>query len=250
MLAVWFKTIFSFTAYHQLGKVSAWKTAFFMLYVGLVGILVFNVYFAWQIHQKLPVFIRNFPTITFEKGQLLTQEKITLSIPGTSQQIILATSSDDPPTKQEFLDKQIALFVQNNRLYMPSMTGVSSQPIPSEIDGKIDTQTLQTHAQTLRNLLQTVICIGSFLLVGAFFLFSYFMAWTLCFFWQGFQRATLPLGLITRWAVFLQGPALVLWIINLIYSVPLFVFAVFILFNIYVQQIFNTLPDHRGNHAA
>ena len=250
MLLIWLKSIFSFSIYHLLGKTSAWRTAFFMLYLTLVGILVFNIYFAYQVHQNLPIFIQHFPTLTFTKGRLITQDKKILSIPGTDQSIIFAPEEVLPPSKEEFVEKQVVAFIRADRFYMPTVTGVSSQLIPPEIDGQINAQTLQTYAPTLRSLLQTFAFIGAFLIVGGFFIFSFLMAWTVCFFWRNLMRAPVALSTLTRWAVFLQGPVLVLWIIHLCIGVPLFFLAVFILLNIYVQQIFNTLPDNRGSYVA
>ena len=71
------------------------------------------------------------------------------------------------------------------------------------------------------------------------------MAAAVLFLWQGISRKRVALSVRLRWAVFLQGPVLTLWIVNLIFSVPLFLFAVFILLMMYSQQIYNTLPEEK-----
>lgn len=243
MLVIWFKTIFSFSIYPLLRRVTPWRTAFFALYLWLMGVLVFNLYFAWQVHDKLPVFIRNFPTLNFEKGHLVSEEKAVIHIPSTDYAILLDSTRQSPPTAQEFADKHWLAFINDNQLYMLSVAGVSSQPIPAQVDGIIDAAWLQEHSSSIRGVLQTMIFMGSFFFLALFFFLSWLMAGSVILFWMGFNRHPMPLGIMTRWAIFLQGPALVLWIVNLLSGVPLFVLALFILFNIYVQQIFNILPD-------
>ena len=46
-----------------------------------------------------------------------------------------------------------------------------------------------------------------------------------------------------KWAVFLMGPLSALWLVHLFVGVPLFTLAVIIVCIIYMQQIFNTLPE-------
>ena len=244
MIAVWFHTVFGFRSYHRLRQAGPWRTAFFAVYLLLVGVLIFNIYFAWQIHKQLPVFIKNFPQVTFEKGRLTVPDtSVSVAIPGTDYILVLDSTAKNPPSRQDFLDKKIILFVAADRFYMPSVNGVNSQAIPPQLDGVFDSQRLQQYAPVLRSLLQTILFFGGFVVTVLFLFFSILLAGAVVFFWSGLKHTRLPAGTVWRWAVFLQGPSLLLWSVQLIWGVPLFSFALFILFNIYVQQIFNTLPD-------
>ncbi len=251
MIAIWFRTVFGFRPYHALRQAGRWHTALFAVYILMVGVLIFNLYFAWQVHQKLPAFLRAVPEMTFEQGRLLSPtQKTNITVPQTPYQIVLDAHAEKAPTQQEFLTDKIVLFVTQKSFYMPSVAGVSQQPLPTQLTAQINQAWLAQHASTLRSFLQSMAFFASIFAMLLFLLFSILMAASVVFFWAGINRVRLPAGVIWRWAIFLQGPALVLWTVHLLVGVPLFVFAVFILFNIYVQQIFNTLPDTRGNHAA
>lgn len=251
MLAIWLQSVFSFTSYHRLRMLSKWRTVFFGVYLLLVGVLVFTLYFAWQLHVQLPQFVAKLPTLTFDQGRLTApQEKIILSVPKTPYVLVLDATAKNPPTSQEFADKKILAFVSGNQLYMPSVTGVNAQTLPEKLTGTLTPQTIQPYQSSVRAFLQTAAFFGAFFIMGIFLVFSILMAAAVIFFWRGIRRAPVSAGILWRWAFFLQGPALILWFIQLFYGVPLFTFALFILFNIYVQQIFNTLPNSRGKYAA
>ena len=243
MIGIWFQTVFGFRPYHRLRQTGPWRTGFFAVYLLLVGVLSFNLYFAWQLHKRLPSFAAYFPAVTFDKGRLVAPEGLlSVTIPGTDYILVLDAAAKQPPTHQEFIDKKIMMFVTADRFYMPSISSVNSQTIPAQIDGVVDAHRLQQYLPTLRAFLQTIAFAGSFFITVLFLVFSILLAGAVVFFWNGFTRNRLPAGTIWRWAVFLQGPALVLWILQFIWGIPLFSFALFILFNIYTQQIFNTLP--------
>lgn len=251
MLAIWFHTVFGFTSYHHLRTLGPWRTALFALYLLLVGVLVFTLYFAWQIHRQLPTFIDKLPALTFEQGHLIgPQEKTTVSIPKTPYVLIFDASAKNPPTAQEFVDQKILAFISGNQLYMPSVAGVNAQTLPEKLSGDLTPQTIHTYEPTIRGFLQSAAFFGAFFIMGIFLLFSTLLAAAIIFFWRGIKQASISRGTLWRWAIFLQGPALILWLVQLFYGVPLFTFALFILFNIYVQQIFNTLPYSRGKYVA
>lgn len=244
MLVIWLQTVFSFRSYHRLGQLGPWRTAFFALYLLLVGSLIFNIYFAWQIHQKLPAFIQSVPTLTFEKGRLTAPAgKTTVYIPGTEYKIIFQAAPGTLPTQQDFAAQKILAWVQGDSAYMLSVGGLSKQTIPSSFSAQITPEWLAKQAPAARSFLQTIIFFGSLLALGFFLVFSILMAGAVIYFWRGMTRSALPIRTLWKWAILLQGPALVLWTVQLLAGVPLFAFALFILFNIYVQQIFNTLPD-------
>lgn len=244
MLGIWLQTIFGFRSYHRLHQAKRWQVALFVIYLAAIGILTFNLYIAWCLHKDLPAFIRQFPTITLEKGRLTEPKRpITVDVPHTQYHIVLDASAESVPSHAKFLADKIMIFVSQDRFYMPSVTSVNSQPIPTQADGTFDQARLQQYLPALRTFIQTVAFVGSFFALAMFFFFSVLLAAGVVFFWRTLTRSQVPAAALRRWAVFLQGPALVLWIIHLIWGVPLFPFALFVLFNIYVQQIFNTLPQ-------
>ena len=244
MLGIWFYTVFGFRPYHRLRQAGPWRTVLFAIYLLLVGVLIFNIYFAWQVHKQLPAFAAHFPTVTFDKGRLTAPDTPqSIAIPGTDYIVVLDAGAATPPARQEFIDKKIMMFVTGNSFYMPSVSGMNSQVLPAQLDGVYDVQRLQQYLPKLRTLLQAAAFFGSFFITGMFLFFSMLLAASVVFFWNGLRHARLPVGVMWRWAVFLQGPAVILWMAQLLWGVPLFPFALFILFNIYVQQIFNTLPQ-------
>lgn len=250
MLSVWLHSLLSFRSYHRLRLAGPWRTGFFALYLAAVGFLICNCFFAWQIHRKLPLFIQHFPTLTFEQGKLVApQEPVSVSIADTGYSIRLQAQGQ-PPTQQQFIDQHLLAFVSQNQVYIPSVNGVSVQELPVQLNGEISSQWLEQQAPALRTLLQSMALFFSAFLIVIFVLFSFALAFLVLLIWRALTRQPVPLSTLWRWAVFLQGPAFVLLLLHLFVQVPLFFFALFILFNIYVQQIFNTLPDERGTHYA
>ncbi len=243
MLHIWFFTVFGFQSYHRLRTLGPWRTAFFALYLLLVGVLLFNIYFAFQLHSQLPTFLQQLTSLTFEKGRLTGPEQtVTATVPKTPYTLIFDAHAQKPPTAQEFAEQKIMAFITQDQFYMPSLTGIRAQPLPRQLDGSFEGNTLQTYLPSIRSFLQSIAFLGAFFVLGFFLVFSILLATAVLFFWCALKRIFLPRSVLMRWAVFLQGPALVLWLVHLFYGVPLFTFALFILFNIYVQQIFNTLP--------
>ena len=225
--------------------------AFFVLYILLIGVLIFNVYFAWQVHKELPVFVQKLPTLTFQKGHLVAPgQAVTVSVPKTPYVLVFDAQAKTPPAQQMFVEKKILAFIGEDHFYMPSVGGVSAQPLPEKLDGQITAQIMQPYLPAVRSFLQTAVFIGAFFVMGFFLVFSTLLAAAVVFFWRGLKQLPLPLKDVWRWAVLLQGPALILWCVQIIYGVPLFTFALFILFNIYVQQICNTWPLAGGKKYA
>ena len=240
MISLYFQSIFSFSAYHRLRTLGRWKTALFALYLLLLGTLVFNVWFAVELHKKLPVLIKNFPSVTFVQGTLTAPVKpITVAVPGTDFIVVFDAQAKTPPSRETFLQKRIMAFVTGNQIYMLSGTGLQSQMIPKQFNVQLNPQKLQEYQPLISSMLQMAAFFGSCFALGLYLLFSFCLAGSLLYLWAGFKRVFLPLPVMVRWAVLLQGPSLTLWLVNLLWGVPLFLFGLFILFMIYIQQIFN-----------
>lgn len=246
MLLAWFHSIFNFHAYHRLALLSAGKTALFGVWITLVSILCFYFYASWQISVQLPTFLNNFPPLSFEQGELKSPAKRTLlAIPQTPYGIVFDAQTRQAPAPTYFLENQVLALVGQKEIFIPSVGGVQSQPIPSQWDSDITPQTLLKEQANIAAALRTIFLFGGAMLLIMFFFGSFCMATAVLFFWKGITRQNVSLAHIFRWAVFLQGPAFALWLVNLFIGVPLFLFAVFILFMMYCQQIFNTLPERK-----
>ncbi|MBQ7907908.1 MAG: DUF1189 family protein [Elusimicrobiaceae bacterium] len=237
---------FWFPFYHHFSRVRAWKMAMFALWIILVGMLVFNVYFILQLNKRLPVFLASLPAVTFANGQMTApSQRVSVQIPQTPYQIVLDPHAAASPSYQTFFDEKIMVFISKNHIYMPAVSSVQSQPIPTDWNLTLTPSWLQEKQDEIASVLQTIFFVASFFVLISFFLGSFCMAGAVLFLWQGLSRKPVPLPVRLRWAVILQGPALTLWIINLFVSVPLFLFAIFILFMMYSQQIYNTLPEEK-----
>ena len=237
---------FWFPSYHRFSRIGALKTGLFALWIMLVGVLVLNVYFMLKVRTHLPLFLASLPAITFSQGQMTAPAgKITVSVPDTPYQIILDSKADTPPSYQTFLDDKIMLFMGKSHFFVPSVSGVQSHPYDKTWNAQITPSWWQEKTKDISAVLQTMFFFASFLVLGSFLLGAYCMAAAVLFLWQGISRKRVALSVRLRWAVFLQGPVLTLWIVNLIFSVPLFLFAVFILLMMYSQQIYNTLPEEK-----
>lgn len=246
MLGIWLSTIFRFDSYHRLRTLGPWRTFFFACYVCIIGVLVFNVYFAWQVHKQLPAFLQKLPTLTFEQGRLVRPDKaVSVAIANTSYALVFDAQTKNPPSQQFFIDQKILLLVGENHFYMPSVIGVSAHPIPKQLNQALTADFIRQHLPLVRSFLQSMALFGAVFMTGFFLLFSTLLAAAVLLFWRGLKHLPLSTKEVWRWAVLLQGPAVLLWCLQLICGVPLFTFALFILFNIYVQQICNTWPYRR-----
>lgn len=235
---------FWFPSYHRFSHIRTWKTALFALWILLVGVLIFNIYFILQLRAQLPVFLASLPTVTFSQGQMTApQNRVSVDVPKMDYQIVFDATADTPPDYQTFLDNKIMMFVSKNHFSVPSVSGVQTQPISTEWNLELTPQWLKENTKDIASALQTIFFFASFFVFASFLLGSFCMALAVVFLWQGLSRKRVPLPVRLRWAVFLQGPVLTLWIVNLLFGVPLFLFAVFILLMMYSQQIYNTLPD-------
>lgn len=243
MLFLWWQSVFGFRTYHTLKNAKGWQAVLFGVYLLLMGTLVFNVYFGFQLSKQLPGFLASVPEIRLEQGKLTQPARaVTVPVAQTGFDIVLDAQATQPPSYQQFLDKKIMAFVSAGHIYMPSVSGVQSQPIPSQWTLHLTPQLLKEKTSLIGRVIQSLAFFGSVLALGLFLGFSLILAGAVLLLWNGLSQRHLPAAVLWRWAVFLQGPALALWMVNLFFGVPLFIFGLFILFNIYSQQIFNTLP--------
>lgn len=237
-------SLFSFRSYHSFSKATKWQILWFWLYLFLLGSLVFNLYFNNQVSKNLPAFINSFPQVTFEKGVLTAPNApVFAPVTGTPFHLLFDKSLLTPPPTQEFLDKKVFLIVGQKNLYLSSGSSVDSRPLPTELNFTTTPEFMQQHQSALKSFLGAIGFLTSFILCGAVLLFGFCLAGSVGFFLRAIFRRPVPTGELLRWAAFLQGPVLTLWLLNLFIPVPMFTLAVIILCIIYMQQILNTWPN-------
>jgi len=246
MFGAHLKTIFSFRIYHRLAFATRGQTAWFASYLFFLSLLIFHFAAAAHIRENLPVLLKNFPQVTFEKG-FLTQPKepVSMTVPQTDFIITFDASRQTPPTLAEMTEKKQLMLVSQNRLYMPSSSGVQSREIPPAADFTASPDFLNRHRQDISAALGAVGFFASLLLVPFIMLFDFCVAAAVGLFFKLITRSAVPRGVVFKWAVFMLGPLAALWYVRLWINIPLFTLAQIILCIIYMQQIFNTLPEDR-----
>lgn len=244
MLLAWIRTIVDFRSYHPLAQVGAGRLGLFALWLVLMNVLIFNTYFIFKLHKHLPAFLHTLPELTFSDGKLISpQQRTFVTLAPTSYQLVFDGKAQTPPESQEFTDKKIAAFFGADNIYMLSIGGVQAQPIPSSWNAAINSQTIEQYAGGISAMLQMFAFLGSILSAFLFLTGSIILSRVILSLWRGIRRQKVPGSILWKWAILLQGPAMALWTLNLFVTVPLFLFALFILFMMYSQQIYNTLPE-------
>ena len=244
MLWVHLQTIFSFRSYQRLLFVPRKIVIGFAVYLWLVSLLVFYIFASGFITKNTAVFLKNFPQVTFEKGVLTTpQEPVYASLPGGNFKIGFDAARQVPPTSQELLENNTLALVVKNTVYMPGSGPVQTRPLPDTLSFTTTPEFLAQHQKALASGLKLTALLGAFFIIPFVFLFDFCIALSACLFFNLATRRFLPHQLLLHLAVFLQGPLAVLWYVRLWYPVPLFTLAQVILCIIYVQQIFNLMPE-------
>lgn len=246
MIWAHFKTIFSFSVYQRLVFVSRGKTWGFVVYLFFLSLLVFHFAADAHIRENLPVFLKNFPAVTFEKGFLTSPHSpVNAPIPQSEFVITFDAVRQTPPTLSEMTEKNQLMLVNNNRVYMPSSSGVQSRTLPAEMSFSATPQTLEKHRGDIEAALNVIAFLTALMLVPFIMLFDFSIAACAGLFFKFITRAAVPNSAIFKWAAFLLGPLAALWYVRLWFYIPLFTLAQVILCVIYMQQIFNTLPEER-----
>lgn len=244
MLGLHWNTIFSFSFYHRLTKTTKWQAVWFVVYLFLLCMLVFNLFVSGYVSRQLPLMLKNFPEVTFDKGRLSApQEPVSFAIPQSGFSILFDASLQAPPAKEVFINKNLAAIVGPDGVYMPTVAGVQKQNLPENFSFSTTQEFLQKNQAALAGTINAIAFMAAFIVIPMMFFFFFCAAMTAGLFFRMVRREEVPLGAIARWAIYLMGPLSVLWFINLFIGVPLFTLAVLVVCIIYMQQIFNTLPE-------
>ena len=244
MLFIHFKTLFSFRFYLRLAQLRSWPVIGFVVYLFLLGILIVFFFTGSVIKKNLPVFLKNFPQVTFENGVLTQpQQPVYAPIPNTDFKIVFDAGANSLPTTKELLDTNTLAWVHGSQLYVPSASGLQIQELPQNLNFTSDQQTIEKYKKSLSLSLRMTIFITSWFFMGLFLLFDYCMALGVLALFNLYKRAYLPKTILFKLAAFLLGPLVTLFLIHLWITIPLFTFAQLIVSIIYTQQIFNALPE-------
>ena len=246
MLWIHLQTIFSFRIYHRLSGATRWHILGFGVYLGMLWLLVFNWFAGGYLKKNLPVFLKNFPQVTFEKGVLTApQNPVYAYLPGNSLKIAFDASRQTPPTSQELLNQNLLAMVVKNSVYLPGSSAVQKHPLPATFSATTTPEFLTQHQPILQGSLRAAAFFCSLFIIPFIFLFDFCVAATVGLFFNLLRVHRVPRAIVLRWAIFLQGPLAVLWYIRLWYNIPLFTLAQLILCIIYMQQIFNLIPEEK-----
>ena len=249
MFWIHLQTICSFRVYHRLLGTSRGLRAGFAIYIGLLSVLVFYWCCSSSIRHRLPVLLKNFPQVTFEKGHLTAPPNpVYAYLPPSDFKIAFDASRQTPPTSAELVQNNWLALVTHDAFYMPESSSVRAVPIPADFSAVTTPDFLDRQQPALRNALRAVAFVAALILVPLVFLFDFCLAAAVGFFFNFRARRAVSSRTIWCWALFLQGPLAALWYVRLWYPIPLFMWAQLILCIIYTQQIFNLIPEESHAH--
>lgn len=245
MVWIHLKTLFSFHFYHRLILTTRWQVVGFVVYLWLLSVLVFYGFANGLVKKNLSVFLKNFPEVTFEKGVLTApKDTVFVPLPGSDFKIAFDATRQTPPSSEELIRENILALVSSNTVYMPGSGHAQQRTLPPTLTVTTTQEFLNTHADFLVASLTATILMAACFLIPFVMLFDFFLALSVITFFSLWTRRLLPRHITLRWAVFLQGPLAILWYARLWYDIPLFMWAQVFLCIIYVQQIFNLIPEN------
>lgn len=246
MLWVHLQTIFSFRVYHRLAFATRLQCLGFVAYLCLLSLLVFYGFASAYTRRSLPVFLKNFPQVTFEQGRLTApKQPVYAYFPNSSFKLEFDASRKTPPENRELIEKNVLALVTQNTVYMPGAAALQSRPLPKALSGTTSQDFLNTHQPLLASMMGVAIFMAGIFLIALTLLFDFLLAAAVAFTFALLSRRFIPRVVLLRWALFLQGPLTLLWYIRLWFNIPLFTLAQLILCIIYVQQIFNLIPEEQ-----
>jgi len=208
----------------------------------LLSLLVSYFTASAYINKNFPSFLKNFPEVTFEKGVLTAPEHpVSISIPGSPAQLIFDASKDAIPPATS-ADTPL-IWVHGNQLLISANGSTQTQFLPSELSFVTSQENLAKYQPVLLSSARLTFAFFSVFLILFIAFFSFCLAFATGLTFKIVRQIPLPYPVLARWAFFLLGPLSLLWYIRLWVNIPLFSFAQLILCIIYMQQIFNLLPE-------
>ncbi len=246
MLFIHFKTLFSFKFYHRLTQLSTLHTVAFAIYLYILSVIVLFFFTGSMIKNNLPMFLKNFPQITFENGMLTAPDKpVYAPIPRTDFKIVFDASAQLPPSNDELLNNNTLAWVHKNQLYIPSSSGLQQQTLPDTLNFTSTPEIVEKYKGALGFSLRVAFFVVSLLMLAILLACNYCLTLGVVLFFNLWKGRPLPRAELVKLAVFLLGPLTTLFLIRLWVNIPLFALAQTVLCIIYAQQIFNLLPEAR-----
>ena len=245
MLFIHLKTLFSFKFYPRLAQLGVRQTLAFVLYLYILSVLVLFFFTGATLKHTLPTFLKNFPQITFEKGVLTAPHKaVEASVPGTDFKIVFDADAKVPPSNEELIKHNTLAWVHGNQVYIPSASGLQQQTLPNTLSFTSDQQTIEKYQSTLSFSLRVALLLTSLFMMACLLLFNYCLTLGVMLFFNLAKGRVFPRAALAKMAAFLLSPLVTLFLLRLWINIPLFALAQTILCIIYVQQIFNALPEN------
>ncbi len=218
----------------------------FGIYLFFLSTVVFYFFSSGYIKDNLPLLLKNFPQVTFEKGVLTQpQQPVSASVPQSDFKIVFDASLKTPPSSEELLKDNILCLVTGNKIYVPSSGGIQQTELPKTFSFVTSQENLAKQKDVLESSLRAVTLFTSLFAIPLVMLFSFCTAGAVGLFFKLMRRSYVPRTAVLKWAFFMMGPLSALWYVRLWINIPLFTFAQVILCIIYMQQIFNTLPEEK-----
>lgn len=220
------------------------KAVGFVLYLFCLATLIFFFFTGSVLHKNLPLFLKNFPQVTFEKGVLTAPDQpVYAPIPNTDFKIVFDASAQMPPSARELLDNNTLAWIHQNQLYIPSANGMQQQTIPENVNFTSDQETLEKNKSILSASIRITVFLMSLFLIAITLLMDFILALSVVLFFNLIRRTHLPKTILVKLSLFVLGPLVTLWLIRLWIPVPLFGLAQILLCIIYIQQIFNSFTE-------
>lgn len=246
MLFVHLKTLTSFKFYLRLVQMPGRYAAAFAGYLFVLSIIVLFFFTGSVLKENLPIFLKNFPQVTFEKGVLTApQQAVSVPIPQTDFKIVFDAGAQVPPTAQELVQNNTLAWVHNNLLYVPSGDQLQIQELPDKLNFTSTPQVLQEYLPTLQSSLRAALFILSLFFVALLLIYEFGLALCMVLIFNILHGAFFTKPMMVRLALFLLGPLTTLFWLRLWLNIPLFALAQTVLCIIYVQQIFRCIGEDR-----
>lgn len=242
MLFLHLRTIFSFAYYHHLSLIKKRLVVFFGIYLFFLSALIAYFVGGAYINKNFPTLLKNFPEVTFEKGVLTAPEHpVSVPLPNSPVQFIFDASPDAVPPAVSATTPLI--WVHDNQILISANGRTQTQFLPPDLSFVTSQENLEKYQPALLSSARLTFLVFSVFFILFVMFFSFCLAFATGLMFRILRQAPVPYSVLARWAFFLLGPLSVLWYIWLWVRIPLFSLAQLILCVIYVQQIFNLLPE-------
>ena len=236
------RTIFSFAIYHQLSFAKKRLMVIFGIYLFSLSALIAYCVGSAYVSKEFPALLKTFPEVTFEKGVLTApQHPVSVSLPNSPIQFIFDASKDAVPPAVSSTTPLI--WVHNNQILISANGRTQTQFLPEDLSFVTSQENLEQYQSALLSSARLTLLFLSIFFILFILLLSFGLAFATGLMFKILRQTPVPYSILARWAFFLLGPLSVLWYIWLWVKIPLFSFAQLIVCIIYMQQIFNLLPE-------